>query len=357
VLDPADAPSRARKITRKDDVIYSCVRPYLLNVAVVDDDFVPEPIASTAFAVLNGYGLVHPRYLWIALRSPFMVECVEAEQRGQAYPAINDSDFAVLPFPLPPLPEQHRIVAKVDELMALCDRMEVARNERESRRDRLVAASLYRLSQPADGEERFRADARFYLNHLPRLTTCADHVRQLRQTIFNLAVRGRLVPQNPNDEPASELLNKIAAERRRLLNQRNIRQPKHQPYVTEDASYDLPDNWMLCTLGDLTIVTDPNPSHRYPDYAGGTVPLLSTQDFYGEDGLKSRMRNSQLRLFGNSRTVSVLSLTGTSYSLERDDWASRGFYRHWIDLPSAIRSSLSNRCPGLFRSISLAPPA
>ncbi|NQW51428.1 MAG: restriction endonuclease subunit S, partial [Rhodospirillales bacterium] len=119
VLEASEAPSRARKITYKGDVIYSCVRPYLLNVAVIETDFDPQPIASTAFAILNGHGLVMPRYLWIVLRSPFMVECVEKNQRGQAYPAINDADFAVLPFPLPPLAEQHPIVAKVDELMAL----------------------------------------------------------------------------------------------------------------------------------------------------------------------------------------------------------------------------------------------
>ena len=87
VLDPSDAPSRARKITRKGDVIYSCVRPYLLNVAVVEEEFSPAPIASTAFAILNGFGLILPRFIWIVLRSPFMVSCVEETQRGQAYPA------------------------------------------------------------------------------------------------------------------------------------------------------------------------------------------------------------------------------------------------------------------------------
>ena len=64
-----------------------------LNVAVVETDFNPGPIASTAFAIVNGHGLVLPRYLWIVLRSPFMVVCVEDNQRGQAYPAINDADF------------------------------------------------------------------------------------------------------------------------------------------------------------------------------------------------------------------------------------------------------------------------
>jgi type I restriction enzyme, S subunit len=200
VLDASEAPSRARKITRKGDVIYSCVRPYLLNVAVIETDFDPRPIASTAFAILNGHGLVMPRYLWIVLRSPFMVECVEENQRGQAYPAINDADFAILPFPLPPLAEQIRIVAKVDQLMNLCDRLEAARAGREAARDRLAAASLARLNAP--DPETFQADARFALNVLPALTTRPDQIKALRQTILNLAVRGKLVPRDPADEPA-----------------------------------------------------------------------------------------------------------------------------------------------------------
>ena len=143
VLTPDEAPSRARKIVQKGDVIYSCVRPYLLNIAVVDKDFRPEPIVSTAFAVLNGFGLVTPRYLWIVLRSPFFVTCVEEKMRGQAYPAINDGDFALLPFPLPPLAEQHRIVAKVDELMALCDELEAQITTTTATRHQLLETSLH----------------------------------------------------------------------------------------------------------------------------------------------------------------------------------------------------------------------
>jgi type I restriction enzyme S subunit len=96
----------------------------------------------------------------------------------------------LLQVPLPPLAEQHRIVAKVDELMALCDRLEAARRGREAVRDRLAAASLARLNAP--DPETFQADARFALDALPALTTRPDQIKQLRQTILNLAVRGKL---------------------------------------------------------------------------------------------------------------------------------------------------------------------
>ncbi len=123
-LAPGDAPSRARKIVKRGDVIYSCVRPNLLNIAVVNETVETELIASTAFAVLCGNGHILPNYTWMVLRSPYLTSIVDNLQRGQAYPAINDKDFYSLPFPLPPLEEQKRIVAKVDELMALCDELE-----------------------------------------------------------------------------------------------------------------------------------------------------------------------------------------------------------------------------------------
>ena len=112
--------------------------------------------------------------------------------------------------PLPPLAEQHRIVAKVDELMALCDRLEAARASREGLRDRLAAASLASLNAP--DPETFQADARFALDALPALTTRPDQIKQLRQTILNLAVRGRLVEQEAGDEPAASRLANDAPE-------------------------------------------------------------------------------------------------------------------------------------------------
>ncbi len=148
VLHANEAPSRARKIVRKGDVVYSCVRPYLLNVAIIEDAFDPPPIASTAFAILDGHGFVLPRFQWIVLRSPFMVSCVEEGMRGQAYPAINDTDFARLPFPLPPLPEQHRIVARVDELMALCARLEANLATSGDIRRRLLDALMHEALEP-----------------------------------------------------------------------------------------------------------------------------------------------------------------------------------------------------------------
>jgi type I restriction enzyme S subunit len=117
-----------------------------------------------------------------------------------------------IPIPLPPLAEQHRIVAKVDELMALCDQLEAARQKREQGRERLLASTLQRLNQPAADPASFRNDASFALQVLPSLTTTPAQIKQLRQTILNLAVRGKLVDQDPEDEPVEGYLKLIKAQ-------------------------------------------------------------------------------------------------------------------------------------------------
>jgi type I restriction enzyme, S subunit len=143
ILEPSEAPSRARKIVRKETVIYSTVRPYLLNVAIVNKEFEPEPIVSTAFAILNPYKDIYNKYLYYFLRSKIMIDYVESKMIGMAYPAINDTKFLKAPFPLPPLAEQKCIVAKVDQLMNLCDELETRLNQSKKDSEMLMQAVLY----------------------------------------------------------------------------------------------------------------------------------------------------------------------------------------------------------------------
>src|SRR5437588_3894488 len=161
--------------------------------------------------------IIRDRFIPEVLRAPFAQNQFNAPQRGIKN-SFRLTDVTEMLIPLPPLAEQHRIVAKVDELMSLCDQLEVAQMEQEQSRDRLVAASLHRLNSTADTAETdapdlparqadaFRDHARFVFNHLPRLTTRPEHIKQLRQTILSLAVRGKLVPQDPHDEPVSSQL-------------------------------------------------------------------------------------------------------------------------------------------------------
>ncbi|MTW21392.1 restriction endonuclease subunit S [Allochromatium palmeri] len=161
------------------------------------------PAASNQdLKVLIPYLKGNERYLQIMFRGLTNFILRDLVKTGTTVQSLKYAEFESQPVPIPPLAEQHRIVAKVDELMALCDQLEAAQAEREQDRERLLSASLQRLNRPAEEAETFRQHARFVLDHLPRLTVRPEQIKSLRQTILNLAVRGRLVPQDPNDEPS-----------------------------------------------------------------------------------------------------------------------------------------------------------
>ena len=226
-------------------------------------------------------------YVVHAINSSQFSKNVQSKAAGTTRSRISRGNLSMLPFPLPPLAEQHRIVAKVDELMALCDRLEATQMEREGRRDRLAAATLHRLNNGADADA-FRNHARFALDHLPRLTTRSEHIQQLRQTILNLAVRGRLVPQDPNDEPASELLKRIQAEKVLLVKEGKIKKfDPIEPPCNSDFPLVRPSGWTAANLQSVCIsVTDGD--HQPPPQADHGIPFLvignvrsQTMDFVG----------------------------------------------------------------------------
>jgi restriction endonuclease S subunit len=200
--------------------------------------------------------------------------------------------FAHSPFPLPPLAEQHRIVAKVDELMALCDRLEGVRADRETTRDRLSAASLGHLNAPSPDPAAFRNHAYFALDNLAALTTRPEQVKHLRQTILNLAVRGRLVPQDSSDEPATEVLNRIAAERNELIKKRIIRaQEPVAPIDPTEHPFAVRSNWVWSRIGAVALFTQYGTSQR-ADATENGVPVLTMGNIQG--GLVAR---------GNEKTI------------------------------------------------------
>ena len=231
------------------DILYGKLRPYLNKVIVARE----IGYSTTEIVAIRPYRRLSSEYCALALRSPDFVDYVTHAGRGTKMPRLRTEDAVVAPFPLPPLAEQHRIVAKVDELMALCDQLEEARAEREDTRDRLTKASYARLIAPDPDALTFRAHARFAVDALPGQTARADQVKHLRQTILSLAVRGKLVEQDPADEPASELLKRIEAERRRLVKAGAIGKLK-PPSPPEGAKtrFDLPAGWAWVPLGHLS---------------------------------------------------------------------------------------------------------
>lgn len=207
-------------------------------------------------------------FVRVFLQSDMYRDSIAAGSRGIGINNLKKETLSNLFFPLPPLAEQQRIVAKVDELMALCDRLQAARVGREAVRDRLTATTLTRLTAPeADAETfptpSFQTNARFALQTLPTLTTRPDQIKTLRQAILNLAVQGKLVEQDAADEPAAELVRKIGHI--------SDSSPVH-------PEAELPIGWVWAKIDQLaTVGTGVTPSKSEPAYhVGGTIPWVNS---------------------------------------------------------------------------------
>jgi type I restriction enzyme S subunit len=184
----------------------------LVSWSATLDTFVwrgPEGVLNQhIFKVIPNREAVTTGFLYWLLKHEVRQLAQSQHAHGLAMMHINRGPFLAHGVLLPPLEEQHRIVAKVDELMALCDELEAAHTQREAWRDRLRATSLRSIVAPDEPKE----NARFFLRHSARMITCSEHVAGVRQTIWDLAVQGRLVQQDSTDEPASDWLRRSAEQ-------------------------------------------------------------------------------------------------------------------------------------------------
>ena len=242
------------------DVAYSCVPPFGVDIRF-------------AFKQMHTFGL---------------------DSLGKGIkPGLNRNEAYVLVVALPPLAEQHRIVAKVDELMALCDQLELRSESQLAAHQTLVEALLATLTDCSDADELAQNWARLS-THFDTLFTTEASIDALKQTILQLAVMGKLVPQDPNDEPASALLARIAAEKAQLVKEKKIKKEKPLPAISEgDKPFLLPEGWVFARLQNVIDVRDG--THDSPKDAVGenTYPLVTSKDF----------KNGQID-FENARCIS-----------------------------------------------------
>ena len=190
--------------------------------------------------------------------------------------------FSHTPLPLPPLAEQHRIVAKVDELMDLLDRLAEARRRRETIRSASRDSALAALRTAGTACKIKTAWMRIGAR-MDELFIAPHDVTPLRKLVLQLAVQGLLVSQNPQDEPATMLLKRIKAERNKLARDRKISKPKMLPEIARnDMSVDVPKGWTIARFGDIFIEVFTGPfgtSLKKSEYIGDGTPVINPQNF------------------------------------------------------------------------------
>ena len=195
---PARDFKSSKSVFHRGDVLYGKLRPYLDKVLVADED----GVCTTEIIPFHGYIDLESSYLRIALKSPDFVASANDSTHGMNLPRLGTEKARMSLIPIAPLAEQKRIVAKVDELMALCGDLEAKQQAKRTKQIALNRASLHALTQPsgtgiAEAWHRVR-------DHFDHIYATPETVAELRQHILQLAVMGRLVPQDPNDLPAPQ---------------------------------------------------------------------------------------------------------------------------------------------------------
>ena len=219
ILSPEKAPSRARKLVNIGDIIYSTVRPYLLNTCIIDRIINPKPIVSTGFAVITTNNIDINKYIFKVLLSPMFNDYANDREnaKGVAYPAINDTKLKMAIIPLPPLAEQKRIVEKLDNVLANID--ELKANEEK--------LSILQKNFPD----------------------------RLKKSILQSAIQGKLTEQLATDDNVEDLLQAIKEEKERLIKEKKIKKQKPLPEITEEEiPFAIPESWKWVRLGEITSI-------------------------------------------------------------------------------------------------------
>lgn len=244
-------------------------------------------------------------YLLKYFISPFWVDTIHAESMGTTVHTLTIARANETLCPLPPLAEQHRIVTKVDELMTLCDRLEAQQADAASAHAQLVQALLDSLTQASDATD-FAANWQRLAEHFHTLFTTEPSVDALKQTLLQLAVMGKLVPQSPSDEPASELLKRIAQEKARLVAEGKLKKQKPLTEIAEmEKTFELPESWEFVRLEEIAQVgTGATPLRTNPKYfEPATINWVTS----GE--------TSQDHIHETAQKVSPLALTETNLTV------------------------------------------
>jgi type I restriction enzyme S subunit len=267
------------KKTLTDNTVFVSINGTLGNVAFYNNEKI---VLGKSACYFNLADCISKFFIKRLIESPRFINYAFSKASGSTIKNLGLKAMNLHVIALPPLAEQHRIVAKVDELMVLCDQLEQQTEQSLTAHQTLVEVLLASLtsdtSTDGDNKEDFQTSWQRIAEHFDVLFTTEASIEQLKQTILQLAVMGKLVPQNPNDEPASVLLEKIAKEKAQLNADKKIKKQKSLPEITdEEKPFELPKGWEWSRLGTICRkVTDG--AHNPPPNTGKGYPMLSCKE-------------------------------------------------------------------------------
>lgn len=274
-LTEEKAASLSRHAFNAGDVVLNKLGEPTGKVCIVPDAISQGIIVADIIRIRLNEEYHDKQYIVHCMNSPIVAYQFSGLAKGVTRQRVNLSQVRSLKVPLPPLKEQRRIVGRVDELMALCDQLEQQTESSLLAHQTLVETLLNTLLN-ADQNSFDQAWERI-AQHFDVLFTTEHSIDQLKQTILQLAVMGKLVPQDPNDEPASVLLEKIAAEKEQLIKDKVIKKQKVlSPVEVDEELFKLPTGWAWSRIGEFSLIGPRNLLDDDLEVSFVPMPLIST---------------------------------------------------------------------------------
>ncbi|MDU3818787.1 MAG: restriction endonuclease subunit S [Pantoea sp.] len=268
-----------RTSIQKDDVLLTIVGSLGRSAVVTNDT---KFVLQRSVAVLTS-GLL-PSYLSNYFKSVTAQLYFLENGKGTAQKGIYLGQLSQMIIPVPSFIEQERIDSRIKELMDICNQLEQQSLTSLEAHSQLVETLLATLTNSQNAKELAENWARIS-QHFDTLFTTEASIDALKQTILQLAVMGKLVPQDPNDEPASELLKRIEQEKAQLMKEGKIKKQKPLPPVSdEEKPFGLPEGWEFIRLGDLTskMGSGSTPRGGQSAYVTEGIPFLRSQNVWNE---------------------------------------------------------------------------
>ncbi|APP03050.1 restriction endonuclease subunit S [Lactobacillus delbrueckii] len=325
-------PSRARMVVEPGDILFSLVRPYLRNIAIVpvsDSNLV----ASTGFYVIKPINIIDFKYVFYTVLSDYVVNGLTRKyMKGDNSPSVKKGDIQNYPIPLPPLAVQKRIADKVSELFKQVDIVE------------------------------------------KNVAEYQDLEQAMRSKLLDLAMRGKLVEQDPTDEPASELVKQIQAEKAELVKEGKIKKSKKLPKITDDEKpFDIPDSWEWVRLGDINeymgrsinpqeygeekfeLYSVPVFKKNYPEIISGSEIKSSKQKVFFDDVLLCKINPRINRVWVVSNFTEFESIASSEWIVIRQPNVDSSFLKYCLSAPY-FRAAIQENVSGVGGSLTRAKP-
>lgn len=289
--------NKSKKV-HKNDILMALTGENKWDIALAVVYEGEEEVAMGGDMTKWEYHGMNPIYLTMVINSPYGIACKRNMATGDIIVHISNNKLSEIVLPIPPLAEQHRIVAKIEELQPDIDAYDEAQTKLQAI------------------EQRF-PDA-------------------MKKSLLQYAIEGKLVPQRKEEGTAKDLLAKIRAEKARLVKEKKIKKYKPLPAITDDEKpFDIPNSWEWTRFGDISINMD---SERIPLSVTQRRNLDKIYDYYGASGVIDKVDkylfDRPLMLIGEDGANLLARTKPIAFIARGKYWVNN--HAHVIDFPNGI---------------------